>query len=109
MSFITNILLLIVASLLLYACPQSLTPPMKAEMQIMYYLRDIHTDSLYRPGDFSQMGEVIPGKEEPAVKVAKYKLFHRYTVDGEARKKERRGMFYIDSDYKVVDVEQVDK
>ena len=75
---------------------------MKAEMQIMYYLRDIHIDSLYHPGDFSQMTEIIPISEGSTAK-AKYKILHTYTVDKEAR----RGMFYIASDYEVVYVENI--
>ncbi|MDO1446333.1 hypothetical protein Q0590_08730 [Rhodocytophaga aerolata] len=109
MRFIKNIWLLVFATLLLYACPQSLTPQMKAEMQIMYYLRNIHTDSLYRPGDFSQMSEVTLGKEDsPMVDGAKYKILHSYNVDGEARKKEHRAIFYIAPDYKVVHVIDVE-
>ena len=109
MKFLYNTFILIAVTLLLSACPQSLTPQMIADMQIMYYLRNIHTDSLYRPGDFSQMSEVIPGKEDsPMVDGAKYKILHTYTVDGEARKEEHKGVFYIDPDNKVVHVRDVE-
>lgn len=109
MKLISNTFLLIAVTLLLYACPQSLTPQMKAEMQIIYYLRDIHTDSLYRAGDFSAMSELESSNDVPATKGAKYKIFHTYTVDGEQRKEKRAGMFYVSHDYKVVDVELIDE
>ncbi|MDO1446326.1 hypothetical protein Q0590_08695 [Rhodocytophaga aerolata] len=110
MKLLSNTFMLIALTLLLYACPQSLTPQMKAEMQIMYYLRNIHTNSLYRPGDFSQMNEVIPGKiDYPVVEGAKYMIFHSYTIDGEIRKVKRSERFYVSQDYKVVDIEQIEE
>jgi hypothetical protein len=40
--------------------------------------------------------------------MAKYKILHTYTVDGEPCKKEYKGIFYITQDYKVVYAEAIE-